>query len=195
MSHILSEGLGDAAAVQLCGHGRSVHQTFGVIASTDISKVQGGILQWTNASCIKESTESVKLDVQLSVQSPQKPSLPANTTSPSIRARSHLSKRAECDTIKVEPGNLCGVLAERCGVSLDDFTKWNSDPDLCTTLMPEQEVCCSAGDLPDRRPKKTAMGPVLYTSLVRMKTVRRLRPCMISRRKNWRNSTKIPGVC
>lgn len=157
MSHVLSEGLGDATAIQLCGHGRSVHQTFGVIASTDISKVQDGILRWTNASCVEEPTESVKLDVQLRVQSPQSLSFPSNATRPVIRGRSHLAKRAECDTIKVEPGNGCYVLAERCGISLNDFTKWN--PDLCANpLMPEEEVCCSAGDLPDRRPKKNSDG-------------------------------------
>ena len=42
--------------------------------------------------------------------------------------------------------------AERCGISGDDFTKYN-DKDTCSTLAAGGRVCCSEGDLPDIRPK------------------------------------------
>lgn len=70
----------------------------------------------------------------------------------------HLSKRADCETIRVEPGNGCDELVTRCGISSDDFLEWNPDPELCATLVPEQEVCCSSGELPDRRPTMNSDG-------------------------------------
>lgn len=44
-----------------------------------------------------------------------------------------------------------------CGVSANDFEKFN--PDLkCNNVKPKQWVCCSTGTLPDRRPKPDADG-------------------------------------
>ncbi|KAG9256684.1 glycoside hydrolase [Emericellopsis atlantica] len=64
-----------------------------------------------------------------------------------------LAARGECETIEVNQGNGCPELAPRCGISGDDFTKYNDyDDDLCSTLQRGQHVCCTSGDLPDFSP-------------------------------------------
>ncbi|KAI3341076.1 glycoside hydrolase superfamily [Ustulina deusta] len=68
-----------------------------------------------------------------------------------------LVKRADCKTEKVEFGDSCESLAKKCGISGDDFTKYNNN-DTCSTLAPGGIVCCSEGDLPDIRPKPESNG-------------------------------------
>lgn len=53
-----------------------------------------------------------------------------------------------CSTITVMSGDGCASLAARCGISAADFTSFNPSPTLCSTLVPGQKVCCSAGGLP-----------------------------------------------
>jgi hypothetical protein len=70
-----------------------------------------------------------------------------------------LESRALCRDIQVIENDLCGAIATRCGISSADFEKYNSKiANLCTTLMPKQYVCCSAGDLPDHTPQPDADG-------------------------------------
>ncbi|KAG7287400.1 hypothetical protein NEMBOFW57_006911 [Staphylotrichum longicolle] len=63
-----------------------------------------------------------------------------------------------CKTRQVVLGDDCGSLANKCGISGDDFTKANPQNGLCSTLAEGQHVCCSQGKLPDLRPKKNADG-------------------------------------
>lgn len=85
-----------------------------------------------------------------------------NTTGPWLNDTSHslndtsapwLSAADECETKKVESGDSCASLAKKCGISPEDFTKFNPDEDLCSTLTPGARVCCTKGELPDIRPK------------------------------------------
>ena len=69
-----------------------------------------------------------------------------------------LKSRALCRDIQVISGDGCASLAQKCGISGSDFTKYNSAPNFCATLMPKQYVCCSAGDLPDHTPQPGANG-------------------------------------
>lgn len=55
-------------------------------------------------------------------------------------------------------GDSCAKLATKCGISPSDFTKYNPDSKLCSSLMPLQHVCCSSGTLPDFTPKKNSDG-------------------------------------
>jgi LysM repeat protein len=57
-----------------------------------------------------------------------------------------MEKRATCRYIQVVSGDSCGTLVARCGISAADFYKYNPAANLCGTLMPEDYVCCSAGD-------------------------------------------------
>jgi chitinase len=50
-------------------------------------------------------------------------------------------------TTTVQNGDLCGTLANRCGISLNDF--YNDNPNInCNALQIGQKVCCSPGGLP-----------------------------------------------
>lgn len=60
--------------------------------------------------------------------------------------RSLMTKRDTCRYIKVESGDTCSALASRCGISGDEFTKYNTKPNYCSTLQPGDYACCSAGD-------------------------------------------------
>ncbi|KAI2464120.1 glycoside hydrolase superfamily [Annulohypoxylon bovei var. microspora] len=66
--------------------------------------------------------------------------------------------RGDCTTETVVSGDGCASLAERCGISGADFTKYNPDPNLCSTLQIGQRVCCSSGTLPDIRPQPEPNG-------------------------------------
>jgi len=76
----------------------------------------------------------------------------------STASASPLSARADCKTLTVVSGDSCGTLASKCGISGADFVKYNPNPNLCSTLVPSQQVCCSAGSLPDNTPKPGADG-------------------------------------
>ncbi|KAM3467141.1 hypothetical protein MY5147_008874 [Beauveria neobassiana] len=66
-----------------------------------------------------------------------------------------LTSRAEgeCRTVQVKYLEGCPELAVKCGVSGYDLESYNPGKDFGRTLIPGQHVCCSAGELPDYRPK------------------------------------------
>ncbi|KJK92746.1 hypothetical protein H633G_03370 [Metarhizium anisopliae BRIP 53284] len=63
-----------------------------------------------------------------------------------------------CVTKEVKSGDSCGSLASKCGLSASDFMRLNTKEDLCSTLAEGQQVCCSRGELQDRRPKPESDG-------------------------------------
>jgi chitinase len=69
-----------------------------------------------------------------------------------------LERRANCRTITVVSGDGCGSLASRCKITAANFTKFNPGANFCSTLVPGQQVCCSAGTLPSKAPKPNADG-------------------------------------
>lgn len=77
---------------------------------------------------------------------------PAVIASSSRLGVARLWTRDDCRTVKVASGDSCGSLAQSCGISSPDFTKFNTDPKLCSNLAPGQRVCCSSGSLPDIKP-------------------------------------------
>lgn len=84
----------------------------------------------------------------------------------SVPSRPSLARRDECTTVQVESGDGCASLAEKCGISGDDFESYNTDSDLCSTLVPYQYVCCSEGDLPDYSPQANEDGScATYTTV------------------------------
>lgn len=66
--------------------------------------------------------------------------------------------RDDCTTITVISDDNCDSLATRCGISRADFTTYNPDATLFSTLAIGQRVCCSAGTLPDITPQPNANG-------------------------------------
>jgi chitinase len=62
----------------------------------------------------------------------------------------NLHRRATCSYQEVFSEDTCTVLAERCGISLTQFNRFNpGGTTFCNKLKPKQFVCCSSGDLPD----------------------------------------------
>lgn len=60
---------------------------------------------------------------------------------------SELAPRDGCRTVSVDSGNSCATLATKCGISANDFTKYNPSKTLCSTLQVGQKVCCTSGGL------------------------------------------------
>ncbi|KAK2612379.1 hypothetical protein QQS21_001643 [Conoideocrella luteorostrata] len=63
-----------------------------------------------------------------------------------------------CVTKEVKGGDSCGSMASKCDLDPNDFMKVNTKDNLCSNLVEGQQVCCSSGKLPDRRPKPEADG-------------------------------------
>lgn len=63
-----------------------------------------------------------------------------------------------CKTRSVVSGDSCDSLASKCGISRADFNKVNTKTNLCLTLAPSQNVCCTDGKLPNFKPKPDASG-------------------------------------
>lgn len=63
----------------------------------------------------------------------------------------------ECRTIRADNGDGCASLAQKCGISGPDFTRYNG-AEICSRLTIGQAVCCSEGELPDTRPQPNPDG-------------------------------------
>ncbi|KAL0935697.1 chitinase [Colletotrichum truncatum] len=163
-------------AVQNCkGNGPSAWSV-GIIADLqgNITSVQNALFNWNDAKCLQGSDMSAdwrEMQVNLwSVKStnssdmyPPRNStgLPRNSTAQPALADRHvnsLHRRAECRAERVESGDTCISMADRCGISLTQFYKYNTGTNFCNLLKPKQHVCCSSGDLPDFRPQPDADG-------------------------------------
>lgn len=156
-------------AMQLCGPDYDSSHVFGLMVTSNgtFGAIQGAMQSWGNATCLSFAgstnfTGSALFTTPLTGASEGSNSTrPSNTTRSGSRAKRHhgsLHSRAECETIQVYSGNSCATLAERCGISASDFTKYNSAENFCSTLVPKQHVCCSSGDLPDFKPSPNADG-------------------------------------
>ncbi|PYI14800.1 glycoside hydrolase, partial [Aspergillus violaceofuscus CBS 115571] len=76
----------------------------------------------------------------------------------STRRRRSLAPRATCSTAQVVSGDTFTTLAEKCGITPAQFTKYNSESKECASLVAGEHVCCSAGRLPDFAPKPQSDG-------------------------------------
>ncbi|POR31800.1 Chitinase [Tolypocladium paradoxum] len=168
MKKIRTVGIGPskAALLQVCGQTRTGDRTFGVIAaaSSHLSTVQAAVNLWANATCVDTSgyaesseLESIAIRARLLAVPPPSNATTNLTTSHAARMSS-LNARDECRTIQVVSGDSCWALSGRCGISPDDFTKYNPDSKLCSSLKPGQHVCCSSGTMPDFTPKPNPDG-------------------------------------
>ena len=156
-----------SAILQLCDDKRNADHTFGVAIDTtgNLAAVQKSVAAWNNATCVKVAGTISKLDDVSVLEEPlvvaNNRTLPNNGTLPNnrnLKARTDLQKRNDCTTTTVVSGDSCGALASKCGISGSDFTKYNTNPNLCSTLAVGQRVCCSAGTLPDLTPKPNSDG-------------------------------------
>jgi len=173
LDRLQSSGLSKATALQLCGPDRAAGSVVGIMASegSDLTTAQDAVKSWASAQCVEGSVGSSKLPNMTISTTATHLSTPANTTNSNGTVTYHgvgLRKRGDCKTVKVESGDGCGTLAQKCGLSDPNLiTKYNSASNFCSTLMPGQRVCCSDGTLPDIRPKPNSDGSCfMYESVV-----------------------------
>ena len=167
-------------AMQLCDDKSIGTHTFGVVVTSNatFAPIQNAIRSWADAKCLSFS-ESRDFAGTVTYTAPvidgrlanstmgSNSTTGSNFTTKAISARAHshahshvllhgdaniLEKRAECRSIQAQFGTGCPELAAMCGISANDFTKYNSDLK-CNDVKPKMWVCCSSGTLPDRRPK------------------------------------------
>ncbi|KAM4066213.1 glycosyl hydrolases family 18 domain-containing protein [Hirsutella rhossiliensis] len=137
---------------KLCGGKRSPEQVFGISLNTtgDLGAVQRTALKWSlgegaaSNGQLKPSRPLFGVQV-MEIAGANMTASRNSSSSASLRAAS-LGKRAVCRHIKVAPGDGCAALASRCGISGDDFSKYNPGKGFCATLQPEDSVCCSPGE-------------------------------------------------
>lgn len=148
--------------VQMCSN-ISSRYSFGVFVNTkrDLGSIQLGLQTWKNGSCVTTMDRTILTWQKITYLMPSAEhgnhTFSSNSTLLSSKSRLKLRDEA-CRTIQVHGGDSCGSLASECGISPDDFTKYNPSSTLCGTLTPGQHVCCSSGKLPDFRPKPDAKG-------------------------------------
>lgn len=154
---IKSEGATTTVAAQLCGNKRNAHHVFGlaVNAAGNLTTVQDMVRDWNEAKCLSDVESKAELkNVKIWEAKPAVSGHSNNGTTAGVKAASSdVEIKGDCRTETVQQGDGCGPLAERCGITPQEFDKYNPDKDLCGNLMPGQRVCCSAGTLPDIRPK------------------------------------------
>ncbi|OBT40321.1 hypothetical protein VE00_08471 [Pseudogymnoascus sp. WSF 3629] len=155
-------------AIQFCSPDHTSEHTFGFFATSSrtFAPVQKAMQSWANGTCVSfpnSQTFEGKaiLTTNLETTSASNNTVAGTNSTSAITSRTNrvkLNARAECSTTQVQGGDDCGKLAVRCGITAADFTKYNSDASLCSSLKPGQHVCCSAGTLPDFAPKPNADG-------------------------------------
>lgn len=164
---IESNGAADNVYIESCNGSPSMSSlTMGIVIGnfTALPLVQSAISAWSHGGCMTtNSTANSTATPWQSFDLPllSHPPLATNTSAKwnySPRSRPRLARRSSCSTVQVKSGDSCALLATECGISAADFTKYNSNPSLCSALSPGQHVCCSAGSLPDFAPKPQADG-------------------------------------
>ena len=154
--------------VQLCGGGRDAEHTLGIAVNSagDLAAVQEAVKAWSEATCVKKIQKTNQLYNIKVVESPFFNRNGTNSTAGFNETISNINdtlttralwRRAECRTRTVVGGDLCGTLATKCGISTSAFNRFNSRIN-CNNLARGQRVCCSAGTLPDIKPKPNADG-------------------------------------
>lgn len=134
----LSQALGQEMVLQYCG--TTAKDTFGVAVNMDgdLAAVQRLVQTWSRGDCASGFDRELQIPDSLLIAKP------FSQQSDALTPRSN-----QCRTIKVAHGDGCGSLAARCGISGHQFTKYNPQKNLCSSLVSGQEVCCSPGSLPN----------------------------------------------
>jgi chitinase len=127
---------------------------------SSLATAQENVRTWARGGCVDISaTRGSEDNIQWTVLTAELSSPQTNQTKRGVEAdSSKIDKRADCRAIQVVSGDGCASLSTRCGIRGADFTKYNPKQNLCSTLAEKQWVCCSAGTLPDMRPKPQADG-------------------------------------
>ncbi|KAI1770463.1 putative glycosyl hydrolase, family 18 [Hypoxylon cercidicola] len=171
------KSISKATVIQLCGaDGRGADYSIGIVAASaaHLPFIREAVKTWAAGECVTQpDTGEPWMSVTLRVPSPVEVTLnnstnvttSSGTTPASFGTRAHLTKRADCKTTKVQSGDGCWAVADRCKISQDDLNKYNRK-DLCSTLVPDELVCCSSGTLPSTLPPGNSDGTCKTRSVV-----------------------------
>lgn len=138
-------------AIQNCYGKRPSAWGVGVVADLqgNITAVQETLAGWRDAECVSSpDLNMVWTETKIDIWSLQ-PTAPANNgTLPG--GNSTLARRAdECRALQVGSGEDCWTMAQRCGITLATFQKYNPAKNFCSPLMAGIYACCTAGEVPD----------------------------------------------
>ncbi|KAG5790187.1 hypothetical protein H9Q69_010751 [Fusarium xylarioides] len=145
------DAIDNGPIAELCGDDRNADYTFGIaIDSTgNLASVQKAIASWSNGTCFAAGQPTTKLSGVQVFEAPLIPLGHGNSTKRSARSHkhthghAHLHKheaRATCKAISVIGGDSCGSLASKCGITAANFSKYNPNKELCSTLQPGQRI-------------------------------------------------------
>lgn len=153
----------ESLSVEMCSNS-SARYSLSVLINTKgkLGAVQRGLQASKNGTCVSTERGIGASDwetVTYLAASVSNITITGNST------KATSSRATECRTIQVFSGDSCASLATECGITAAQFTKYNSDPSLCSGLTPGKHVCCNAGTLPDFTPKPSADG-YCYSYLV-----------------------------
>lgn len=170
MNYARANGLSKTTVVQLCGaDGRGADYSVGIVATSakNLPFIQKAVKTWSDAECVSQSQTGedwMKVTIRIPVPIESVPSNSTNSTSfarstsiVGFGKRARLEIRADCKTTKVQSGDGCWAVANRCGISQTDLEKYNR-ANLCNTLAKDELVCCSSGTLPSTLPPGNADG-------------------------------------
>lgn len=169
LEHVQEKPISKPTLVQLCNQGgRGADYAVGIIAASaqDLPLAQDAVKTWADGRCVSADTNANSDWTTVTIRVPGAIGGSGNSTSTASSqkvsdsadtahswAKSRIAVRADtCKTETVQAGDGCWALADRCGISQADLEKYNPKDDFCSTLVVDQEVCCSAGELPDRIP-------------------------------------------
>ncbi|KAJ5256934.1 Glycoside hydrolase superfamily [Penicillium angulare] len=147
IEYLQEHSMPDRLALQHCAKD-SAH-TVGVVIDTagDYAGVQEVVRDWSQATCPSDWNSKKEGWATVSLKASQEH--PENAT-----RSSKLATRDTCDYRTISSGDTCVSLAKDCGISADDFLKFNPENDFCTSITPGEAFCCSAGNKPNLRRKR-----------------------------------------
>ncbi|KAJ5156895.1 glycoside hydrolase family 18 protein [Penicillium canariense] len=157
-AHISGDQGSQSMIVERCGNTPNAAYVLGLAidASGDLATVQKAVSLWNNGTCAGSTGLLSQLDAIPIYETPLGTSV--SNSMNKTTTNSYISKRGDCTTESVFVGDGCWSLAQRCGISTADLSTYNNAPNFCNTLQAGQLVCCSAGTLPDVKPKPNADG-------------------------------------
>ncbi|KAI6778523.1 uncharacterized protein J7T54_005047 [Emericellopsis cladophorae] len=174
LTHAEETSLSKTTLVQLCeSDGRGSDYGVGVIAGStnNFAVVQKAMRSWANGRCFADADADDENWTTVTIRVPKAEPYKANSTeivtaedaeSPArLFSRgdlAQLDRRAECRTTKVNPGDGCWALADRCKITQNNLKKYNPRTNFCNTLVSGEVVCCSSGTLPSTIPPGNADG-------------------------------------
>ncbi|OJJ03002.1 hypothetical protein ASPVEDRAFT_93638, partial [Aspergillus versicolor CBS 583.65] len=151
-------------AAEICGGERTPNpQTFGVVAgrAEDLGDIQRSLRQWNEAGCISAPRNRQGWKQTLQMIPATDIDVGVNSGSTITTASANTVSAAVCEAIQAQPGDGCEALADRCGITIDEFERFNPRPDgidVCNPTFAGEHYCCTEGDLPDFSPQPNPDG-------------------------------------